>query len=158
MKMGETVACVFDATLIPAHAERLAWRTTDHDIGLWKVEADLQLHGGALAAQVVAVAHGRRAVHLEADGLEADGLKVLEVCLGVPPPQVQAGAGSPLQLRALITGLAEFPLRSVTRSTRKPARTEPTQHDVIGTTDVEVAHGRQHAFPSPQVLLQECCL
>lgn len=35
--------------------------------------------------------------------------------LGVPPPQMQAGSGFPLQVRALITGLAGFPLQSVTR-------------------------------------------
>gem|GEM_PF-5689426 len=37
-------------------------------------------------------------------------------CLGVPPPQMQAGSGFPLQVRALITGLAGFPLQSVTRN------------------------------------------
>jgi hypothetical protein len=36
--------------------------------------------------------------------------------LGVPPPQMQAGSGFPLQVRALITGLAGFPLQSVTRT------------------------------------------
>jgi hypothetical protein len=35
--------------------------------------------------------------------------------LGVPPPQMQAGSRFPLQLRALITGLAGFPLQSLTR-------------------------------------------
>jgi hypothetical protein len=34
---------------------------------------------------------------------------------GVPPPQMQAGSGFPLQVRAPITGLAGFPLQSVTR-------------------------------------------
>ncbi len=36
--------------------------------------------------------------------------------LGVPPPQMQAGSGFPLQVRALITGLAGFSLQSVTRT------------------------------------------
>ncbi len=36
--------------------------------------------------------------------------------VGVPPPQKQAGSGFPLQVRALITGLAGFPLQSVTRN------------------------------------------
>ncbi len=36
--------------------------------------------------------------------------------LGVPPSQKQAGSGFPLQVRARITGLAGFPLQSVTRN------------------------------------------
>ena len=41
--------------------------------------------------------------------------------VGVPPPQMQAGSGFPLQVRALITGLAGFPLQSVTRNTNTDA-------------------------------------
>jgi len=35
--------------------------------------------------------------------------------LGVPPAQMQPGSRFPLQLRALITGLAGFPLQSLTQ-------------------------------------------
>jgi hypothetical protein len=48
--------------------------------------------------------------------------------VGVPPPQMQAGSGFPLQVRALITGLAGFPLQSVTRRTCKPVTQEQAYH------------------------------
>lgn len=38
--------------------------------------------------------------------------------LGVPPAQMQPGSRFPLQLRALITGLAGFPLQSLTRNSQ----------------------------------------
>lgn len=43
-------------------------------------------------------------------------------CLGVPPRKT-SGSGFPLQVRALITGLAGFPLQSVTQM-RGPWRAE----------------------------------
>jgi len=38
----------------------------------------------------------------------------VNACLGVPPRKA-SGSGFPLQVRALITGLAGFPLQSVTQ-------------------------------------------
>jgi len=68
--------------------------------------------------------------------------------LGVPPPhpfapqgyaREQAGSGFPLQVRARITGLAGFPLRSVTRNTS----TEAYHTLGLGHTTKAVLHGEE---------------
>ena len=50
-------------------------------------------------------------------------------CWGVPPPQMQAGSGFPLQVLAALVpqSAVGFPLQSVTRSTRKPSAPEQTK-------------------------------
>lgn len=63
---------------------------------------------------------------------------------GVPPAQMQPGSRFPLQLRALITGLAGFPLQSLTR-------------EAVFNTDFEAKRTFLHYRRSPVGFFVNAC-